>query len=201
VPSSKSDASMTTSSLSNASSKICIPKKTRPFFLKLDIAKAFDSISWAYLLEVLQRLGFRTKWRDWISLALSTSSSRILLNEAPSKPLNHERRIHQGDPISPMLFILAMDPLQRILLKASKKCLLHPICPRGRGTKASLYAYDVAIFVKPTRNDTATIKSLLDIFGQVLGLKTNLQKSEIFPIACNGLDLDNILEGFLVAIK
>jgi hypothetical protein len=61
------------------------------FFLKLDIARAFDSVSWVFLLEVLQRLGFGAKWRDGISLALSTSSSRVFLNGASGKPLKHER--------------------------------------------------------------------------------------------------------------
>jgi hypothetical protein len=70
--------------------QITTQKKTA-FFLKLDIARAFDSVSWVFLLEVLQRLGFGAKWRDGISLTLSTSSSRVLLNGASGKPLKHER--------------------------------------------------------------------------------------------------------------
>jgi hypothetical protein len=76
-------------------------KKTLMLFIKLDIAKAFDSISWAILLEVLERLGFRARWRDWISLAVSSSSSRILLNGIPGWPIKHERGLKQWDPISP----------------------------------------------------------------------------------------------------
>jgi hypothetical protein len=149
-------------------------RKTPTLLLKLDITKAFDSVSWAYLLEVFQNLGFDRKWRNWISLALSTSSSRILLNDAPGKSIKHERRLRQGDPISSMLFILAMDPLQRILQKATENGHLQPIGSRGSGVKASLYADDAAIFMKPTRNDIMMLKCLLDTFGQVSGLKTNL---------------------------
>jgi hypothetical protein len=39
-------------------------KKSSALFVNLDIAKTFDSVSWAYLLEVLQRLGFGTNWRN-----------------------------------------------------------------------------------------------------------------------------------------
>jgi hypothetical protein len=38
-------------------------KKIPALFLKLDIAKAFDSISWEYLLDLMERLGFGPKWR------------------------------------------------------------------------------------------------------------------------------------------
>jgi hypothetical protein len=110
-------------------------KKTRALYVKLDIANAFDSVSWAYLLEVLEHLGFETRWREWISLALSTASSRILLNGIPGNPIKHERGLRQGDPISPMLFILAMDPLQRILHIAVKKGVLLPISARAKGIK------------------------------------------------------------------
>jgi hypothetical protein len=90
-------------------------KKIPTLFLKLDIAKAFDSVSWAYLLKVLKRLGFGTRWRDWISMVLTSSSSRILLNGTSRRPIKHERGLRQRDPHLPMLFILAMDPLQRTL--------------------------------------------------------------------------------------
>jgi hypothetical protein len=62
-------------------------------------------------------------------------------------------------------------------------------------------AATAAIFVKPTRNDIVTLKGLLDVFGQALGLKTNVQKSEIFPIACSGIDLESTLQDFPAAIN
>jgi hypothetical protein len=57
-----------------------ISKKKLALFLKLDIQKAFDSVNWGYLLEVLQAMGFGPRWREWISILLSTASSKALLN-------------------------------------------------------------------------------------------------------------------------
>jgi retron-type reverse transcriptase len=87
-------------------------KKQSALFIKLDISKAFDSIGWTFLLEVLGALGFSRKWRDWISSILATSTSRVLVNGHPSENIRHARGLRQGDPLSPLLFVLAIDPLQ-----------------------------------------------------------------------------------------
>ena len=53
--------------------------------LSLYISKAFNSIGWPYLLEVLTVFGFSTKWCNWISTILRSSSSKILINGRPSQ--------------------------------------------------------------------------------------------------------------------
>ena len=77
--------------------------------LKPDITKAFDSVLWPFLLEVLRNLGFETIWCDIISGLLASSSTQILLNGSPGNKITHRRCLRQGDPLSPMLFILVMD--------------------------------------------------------------------------------------------
>lgn len=67
--------------------------------LKLDISKAFDSVSWPFHMEVLEKLGFGRIWRDMLSGLLTTSSTQILLNGVPGQPITHRRGLRQGDPL------------------------------------------------------------------------------------------------------
>jgi mannosylglycoprotein endo-beta-mannosidase len=119
-------------------------------FLKLDIAKAFNSVQWEYLLEVMQHMGFGQRWRDLICILWGSTTSRILLNGIPGKPIKHRRGLRQGDPLSPMLFILAMDPLRRLLDKATEQGLLSPIGADPIKMRTSLYADNATLFIRPT---------------------------------------------------
>jgi hypothetical protein len=85
--------------------------KTPMLLVKLDISKAFDSVRCDYILLLLEHLGFNSRWRDWIFALLATSSSQVLLNGIPGQPIAHGRGLRQGDPLSPLLFALAIDPL------------------------------------------------------------------------------------------
>ena len=171
-------------------------QKKLALFLKLDIQKAFDTVNWGYLLEVLQTMGFGPRWREWISILFGSASSRALLNGRQGANIQHRRGVRQGDPLSPMLFILAIDPLQRILDLAARNGILSPIPLTTAKLRTSLYADDAAIFINPSREDLLAVKDILHAFGCASGLVTNLEKSSIHPIRCDNIDLDHVLQPF-----
>jgi len=57
--------------------------------IKIDLAKAFDTVAWPFLLEVLERVGFPWRWRDWISTMLRSTSTKVLVNGRTGQRIYH----------------------------------------------------------------------------------------------------------------
>ena len=79
--------------------------KTMLILFKLDIHKAFDSIRWDYILDLIQHRGFLSRFHNWIVTLISTFSSRVLLNGVADIPIMHvcvasPRRHHLPTPCS-----------------------------------------------------------------------------------------------------
>jgi hypothetical protein len=163
--------------------------KTPALLFKVDIAKAFDSVSWECLLELLEKRGFPVRWRNWIALILSSSSSSIILNGVPGPFFHHERGLRQGDPLSPYLFILARDTLHRLFEVATLE---------GRHAKLrlSLYADDAALFLNPHREEVDLVLQIMESFGDATGLRINVAKSTVAVIRCAAVNLDDTLSSF-----
>ena len=66
---------------------------------------------------MLERCGFSDKWRRWISFCLSTVRFSILINGTPHGFFGSSRGLRQGDPLSPLLFVLVMEAVDRMLDK------------------------------------------------------------------------------------
>lgn len=162
--------------------------------VKLDITKAFDTVSWAFLLEILTYLGFGWRWRTLLCNLFNTSSTRVLLNGEPGQQIRHRRGLRQGDPLSPMLFIIVMDVFSRIIDKADNLKLLAPLATAQIGHRVSIYADDVVLFATSQPGDTDLIKGVLHVFGEASGLRANLQKSSIMPIRCGDTEREFLQE-------
>jgi hypothetical protein len=108
---------------------LCHTSKKEIVILKLDFEKAFDKIEHQARLENTRKKGFGEKWLSWMKLIFESCTSSVLLNGSPSKVLHCRRGVRQGDPLSPLLFVIAADLLQSVVNKARSIGLLSPPIP------------------------------------------------------------------------
>lgn len=88
--------------------------------IRLDIAKAFDTLSWDFLLSVLNQFGFNNTFVNWIRILLNSAHLSILVNGTPKGYFTCSRGVRQGDPLSPLLFFFVLQ--RRFLAVGSLSC-------------------------------------------------------------------------------
>ncbi|CAN6572428.1 unnamed protein product [Malus baccata var. baccata] len=161
-----------------------LDKKTRGgnMGVKVDIAKAFDTLDWSFLLRVLTNFGFSTCFIDWVSTILRSAKLSILINGSPHGFFSCSRGVRQGDPLSPLLFCLAEEALSRGLSRLQLDGLTKPtFAPRGCISPSHvLYADDLFIFC---RSDGVTLRNLqgfFDRYSRASGQFINKAKSTFY---------------------
>ncbi|GKC99102.1 putative RNA-directed DNA polymerase, eukaryota, reverse transcriptase zinc-binding domain protein [Tanacetum coccineum] len=93
-------------------------RKKQLMIFKVDFEKAFDSLRWDFLYLVMAKLGFGIRWRNWIKGCLRHARSSVLVNGSPTVEFEISKGLRQDDPLSPFLFILAMEGLHALICKA-----------------------------------------------------------------------------------
>ena len=154
---------------------------------KLDIEKAYDNVNWEVLLKLLKKMGFGEKWCSWIRTCISTVQFFVLVNGSPANFFGKSRGLRQGDPLSPLLFLVMMEVFSRMVKRMEGAGLLSGFRAdgrRGRGECIShlLFADDIILFCDAEIEQILHVRLLLLGFQAVTGLKVNVAKSEIVPI-------------------
>jgi hypothetical protein len=154
---------------------------------KLDIEKAYDHVNWESLLYLLSRMGFGDKWRNWIGVCISTIRFSVLMNGSPAGFFPSTRGLRQGDPLSPLLFILVMEVLSRLLQKTVDGGFIRGFKVgseerTGLAISHLLYVDDTIMFYDTDREQLLYIRLVLTCFEAITGLKVNLGKSEMVPV-------------------
>ncbi|KAJ1273852.1 hypothetical protein BS78_05G016600 [Paspalum vaginatum] len=172
-------AKVMTSRLQTEINGCCHKRKVPTLVLKLDFAKAFDTVNWDSLMTVLEARGFNSIWRDWILHILRSSKIAVLLNGCPGPWFGCKQGLRQGDPLSPYLFLLVADVLQSLIKNTSG--IRHPVvddapCPILQ------YADDTLILLRADLEDVSRLRAALDSSSSATGLKINYSKSTMVPM-------------------
>ena len=99
--------------------------KKELLLFKVDFEKAYDSIDWGYLEEVMRKMGFPVLWRKWIKECIGTATTSVLVNGSPTDEFQLKRGLRQGDPLSPFLFLLAAEGFNTLMKSMVDNHLFH----------------------------------------------------------------------------
>ena len=154
---------------------------------KLDIEKAYDHVNWEALLDLLKRMGFGVRWCRWIRTFISTTQFSVLFNGTLADFFGSSRGLRQGDPLSPLLFLVMMEVFSKIMKRVEGAGLFRGFRAdggRGGGVCVShlLFADDMILFCDACEEQILHVRMLLLCFQAVIGLKVNVLKSEMVPI-------------------
>ncbi|CAN0905660.1 LINE-1 retrotransposable element ORF2 protein [Linum grandiflorum] len=157
------------------------PNVTPRCAIKVDLMKAFDSIEWPFLLDVLAAMRFPPIFVGWIRECLVSAKMSVCLNGTLCGYFSARKGLRQGDPISPYLFVICMEVLS-CLFAASARAKIYSMHPQCQGTQLTHlgFADDLIVFTKATTSGVASVVSILNEFKQLSGLHFNPEKSEIY---------------------
>ena len=153
-------------------------KKQPGFILLIDFEKAFDTIRWSYLYRCLKFFNFGEMFTKWVKVIYNNIQSTIINNGHTSEYFKLSRGIRQGCPISPYLFIIAVE-VMAIYIRQSKD--IKGIWVGNAEFKISQLADDTGMFVQDIQSIKNVIKCLED-FKIISGLKLNIDKTIGKPI-------------------
>lgn len=159
--------------------QLCHRRKVPTLVLKLDFAKAFDTVNWNCLMKIMATRGFPAKWCSWVRMLLETSHSAVLVNGCPGPWITCKRGLRQGDPKSPYLFLLVADVLQALIRQ--ENTVRNPL-DHAEVCLVLQYADDTLILLSGELADVQHLKNILDQFSAATGLLINYHKSTAVPL-------------------
>ena len=149
--------------------------------ISLDQEKAFDRVNRSFLLKLLQVYGFCPDFCRWISTFYNGAFMQITLNGWLTDVISLERGVRQGDPLSPLLYVLRVEVLASLI--RSSPGIEGFLLPGARGLQARvrLYADDTTAILR----DLPSLTNLFDcvtVYENGSGAKLNRSKTEAMVV-------------------
>ncbi|XP_057786898.1 uncharacterized protein LOC131004240 [Salvia miltiorrhiza] len=153
---------------------------------KVDIRKAFDTLRWGFIFQVLRANGYHDNFIRWISIIFSSARLSILYNGRISGYFACSRGVRQGDPLSPIIFGIAEDVLSRLISSCVDSKHLTPMSFSRASNFPThlLYADDIILFCRATVRNAKKVKEIFQYYGTIFGQHCSQEKSNIFFSSC-----------------
>jgi hypothetical protein len=151
------------------------------FAIKVDLAKAYDKLSWEFIWRVLMEIGLPETLVNIVMHAVTSVMTNVKWNGARSEYFKPQRGIRQGDPISPYLFVLCMDKLSHLIVQAVDEGKWKGIKAGRNGPTVShlMFADDLLLFGEANENQMRCVIETLQQFCDMSGQQVSHEKTSI----------------------
>jgi hypothetical protein len=161
----------------------------------IDFEKAFDTIEWSYIKKSLNHFNFPPIIVNWIETLYNNISTCIINNGHTSTFFHPTRGVRQGCPLSPILFVIAVELMAAKIRQNNK---IRGIYIGRNEIKLSQFADDTTFFLEPDMNSINTLFNTLNDFAKTTGLKINKEKTEILLLGnTSPTDLDREMRTYI----
>jgi len=154
--------------------------KKELMLFKVDFEKAYDSVDWGYLDEVMRKMAFPVLWRKWIKECVSTATASVIVNGSPTEEFYFKRGLRQGDPLSPFLFLLAAEGLN-VMMKSMVENNFFTGYGVGQANDIVVshlqFVDDTLLLGAQSWANVRALRAVLSLFAMMSGLKVNFHKS------------------------
>ncbi|KAL7282742.1 hypothetical protein ACG7TL_004216 [Trametes sanguinea] len=145
----------------------------------LDQEKAYDRIAHDYLWRVLEKFNIPESFTRTVKALYGDAKTSVAINGVTSEPFKIYRGVRQGDPLSCLLFDLAIEPLSNMIRSAEINGINVPEC--AEALRATLFADDTTVYLAE-RDDFRNLQAVLDKWCSAAKAKFNINKTEVIPI-------------------
>lgn len=157
----------------------CEIKEENGCIVSLDQEKAYDKIAHDYLWIVLQHMNFPQNFINLIKELYKDANTEVMVNGFAIDPIKVKRGVRQGDPMSCLLYNIAIEPLASALRQSE----LQGFKIKGTAEKVlvSLFADDTLVYMNRD-DDLKELYRVIDLFCEAATAKFNLEKTQYLPI-------------------
>uniref|UniRef100_J3L5V2 Reverse transcriptase domain-containing protein n=1 Tax=Oryza brachyantha TaxID=4533 RepID=J3L5V2_ORYBR len=170
---------------------------TNAFLLKLDLSKAFDRLEWSFIANSLKKKGFDDHFIKLVLACISTPCFSVTINGETFGNFRSQRGIRQGCPLSPYLFVLALNSLAETLVNQANLGNIKgsKLSVNGPSIYSIFYADDLIITGEASYQEARTILSILQDFVSS-GQMPNWGKSSVAFSKCTAQMTRTLVKSF-----
>lgn len=147
--------------------------------IKLDLAKAYDKMSWKYMRHMLKAFGFCHDWVKWVLNLVSSTFFSIIFTGTLFYTFQASRGIRKGDPLSPFLFILMVEGLGKTLKAIQEDGRIRGLGLHEGETHHTRQKFmdDTMLMGQATVKEARGLKEIMEVFKRESDLEVNEGKS------------------------